>query len=451
MSIGTEHQNSRVSTQASATATASDLKGKGKEKEVDPPVHEDASDAEESGDDTRDDYPFERFPSPPRDESDATLPAVPNAAASLNPPLDPPLMTFTYPPPPPLANDPTWFAQMVAEVHRNRAHLNTQLGLAHAEASDALADVTLADIEQKAERDEMQKFLNRLAAVAGKNFVRKLIRSVHWALVNGDAALNEGSEDEHQDADDENSSRSDEGEVDQEDQEDDNLRGSAGESEEHPQDAEEDEYNDDGDSQKRSQSPSPSSPNWRRHSFHESLRSTANPQGTPETPPTNGRRKLPFQEILSQPSSPNSPQEDVDNTDDEYSGGGDASRGWTESPPAHESRKRQLEEEEESSSPETSPRKKIKLESQSPRTLVALPSRSVSAPEDNQDNAIGSDAADSDEEYDVENSLTIEHEPVLSAYSLHLYRLERNPYRVRQNSRGAPELYVPGRLAIDFP
>jgi len=52
----------------------------------------------------------------------------------------------------------------------------------------------------------------------------------------------------------------------------------------------------------------------------------------------------------------------------------------------------------------------------------------------------------------LENSLTLEGEPVLPRPYLHqLTRLEREPYRVRQNSQGEPELYAPGRLAMDLP
>ncbi|KAG1748181.1 hypothetical protein EDB19DRAFT_1684835 [Suillus lakei] len=235
MSINTEHQNP---TQATATSTTSDPKGKCKEKEADPPTTEHVSDGEESGEDTWADYPFERFPSPPGDESRNAR--VPNAATSLTTPLDPPLMAFTYPPPPPLANDPTWYAQMVAEVHRHRAHVNTELELARTEAAEALADATLAELELKAEREEMQNFLNRLASVAGKNFVRKLIRGVVEALEPGDDNLDD---EEQQDADDEDSNASDEGEVDQQDAGDEHLRSGASENEEGPQDAEDEEYN----------------------------------------------------------------------------------------------------------------------------------------------------------------------------------------------------------------
>jgi hypothetical protein len=121
----------------------------------------------------------------------------------------------------------------------------------------------------------------------------------------------------------------------------------------------------------------------------------------------------------------------------------------------YKSRKRPLEvEEEETNSPEDSPRKKFKETSQSPLKdikLCPVPMRCFYPPEEKQDNAIDQDH-DSDEEYEVEKSLTLEDEPELPRpYLPQLNRLERDPYRVRQNSQGEPELYVPGRLAIDLP
>lgn len=232
MSIDTDHQNP---TQLPATAATSDPKGKGKEKEVDPSAHEDKSDSGESAGDTWAEFPFERFPSPPGDKSSDAR--VPNATPSL----DPPLMDFTYPPPPHLANDPTWYAQMVADVHRNRAHVNTELKLARIEAAEALADVTLAEIELKAEMDRMQNFLNRVASVAGKNFVRKMIRKVQRSMKTGVHNLDDECGEELQDADYEDSSASDESEVHHQDAEEENFSGGAGETEEGAQDAKDEE------------------------------------------------------------------------------------------------------------------------------------------------------------------------------------------------------------------
>lgn len=223
MSIDTEHQSP-----TQPTATTSDLKGKGKE--VNPSAHEDMSDSEESGCDTWAEFPFEQFPSPPGDKSRNAR--VPNATASL----DPPLMEFTYPPPPPLTNDPSWYRQMVADVHRNRAHVKTQLELARTEAAEALADVTLAEIELKAERKQMQDFLNRMASVAGKNFVRKIIRKVLQSM-NGDDNLDDEFEEDLESEVYENSSASDEGEMHHQDAEEENFGGDDGEIEEGAQDA----------------------------------------------------------------------------------------------------------------------------------------------------------------------------------------------------------------------
>jgi hypothetical protein len=121
----------------------------------------------------------------------------------------------------------------------------------------------------------------------------------------------------------------------------------------------------------------------------------------------------------------------------------------------YKSRKRPLEveEEEETKNPEDSPRKKFKETPQSPpkeNNVFPFPMRCFYPPEKKQDNAIDQDN-DSEEEYEVEKSLTLEDEPVLRQwpYLPQLNRLERDPFRVRQNSHGEPELYVPGRLAID--
>ncbi|KAG2072530.1 hypothetical protein BDR04DRAFT_1141700, partial [Suillus decipiens] len=239
MSIDSKYQNP---TQTAATATTSDLKGKGKEKEVDPFVHEDISDFEESGGDTQAEYPFERFPLPPGDESHNGR--AQNATASL----DPPLMRFTYPPPLPLADDPTWHAQMVANVHRNRAHVNAELELAQTEAAKALADVTLAEIELKVEREKMQYFLNLMGSVAGKNFVRKMIRKVERSMKNANENLDDQYEEELPDSSDyEDSSGSDEDEVDHQDAEEEDLGEGARKSEEDPQDAEDEQCSRSGD------------------------------------------------------------------------------------------------------------------------------------------------------------------------------------------------------------
>jgi hypothetical protein len=108
----------------------------------------------------------------------------------------------------------------------------------------------------------------------------------------------------------------------------------------------------------------------------------------------------------------------------------------------YKSRKRPLEvEEEETNNPEDSPRKKFKETPQSPKDnkLFPFPMRCFYPPEKRQDNAIDQDH-DSEEEYEVEKSLTLEDEPVLPgpSYWPQLNRLES---RVRQNSQGEPELY----------
>ncbi|KAG2337253.1 hypothetical protein BDR05DRAFT_1063365 [Suillus weaverae] len=451
MSIDTKHQNLTL-----ATASTSDPKGEGKEKEVDPSAYEDMSDSEESGDDTWAEYPFEPFPSPPGDKSRTT--GAPNVVASL----DPPLITFTYPPPPHLANDPTWYAQMVADVHRNRAHVIAELELARTEAAEALADATLAELELKAERDQMQDFLNRLGSVAGKNFVLKMIRKVERSLKTGDESLEDESEEELQYPDDEelqypddeelqypddeDSNGSDEGEVDHQDVEED-FGGGSGESEEDSQDTEDEEYSRSGDDsyRERSEFPSasrPCSPYRPQQYLHESVSDdetnfweSSNPPPVDESPNSSLQGiSLPYQ-----PISPDWRCGDV--TDDPYSSDeDDTSRKWIDSSPTYRSRKRRLEVEEETNDPEDSPRKKFKETPPSPLKdvkLFPLPTRCFYPPENKQDNAIDQDH-DSDEEHEVENSRTLEHEPVLSTpYLPRLNLCERNPFvRVRQNSQG---------------
>ncbi|KAG2346146.1 hypothetical protein BDR05DRAFT_997678 [Suillus weaverae] len=425
MSIDTEHQNLPP-----ATASTSDPKGKGKEKEVDPSAYEDMSDSEESGDDTWAEYPFEPFPSPPGDKSRTTR--APNVVA----PLDPPLITFTYPPPPHLASDPTWYAQMVADVHRNRAHVNAELELARTEAAEALADATLAELELKAERDQMQDFLNRIGSVAGKNFVLKMIRKVERSLKTGDESLElqypddeelqypddeelqypddeelqypddeelqYPDDEEPQYPDDEDSNGSDEGEVDHQDVEED-FGGGSGDSEEGSQDAEDEEYSRSGDDsyRERSEFPSASRPcsPYRPEQYHHkfvrddgtTFWESSYPLLADESP--NSSYPLPADESphsfypLPADESPNSSLQGIslpyqpfspdwrcgDVTDDPYSSGeDDASRKWIDSSPTYRSRKRRLEVEEETNDPEDSPRKKFKETPPSPLKDVKL-------------------------------------------------------------------------------
>lgn len=201
----------------SGTTTISHANDRGKEKEVDPSPQ--LSHEHPETEDVWGQYPLESFPSPPPDEfcpeqrakdDDSTPSAVPNTDASLkfNPPLDPPLMALTYPPSSPLADDPKWYAKMFSEVHRHRQHLNGQLEIARREAVAALGQVTLAQIELSAEMDHMQNFLDRVALVAGKSFVKKLLSSVQYAMENGEDAADE-SDGDQQDADAEDSSDDD--------------------------------------------------------------------------------------------------------------------------------------------------------------------------------------------------------------------------------------------------
>ncbi|KAG0704094.1 hypothetical protein DFH29DRAFT_913616 [Suillus ampliporus] len=431
-----EHQNP-----TQARATTSDPKGKGKEKEVEPPVSDGWSDSEES-EHERGEYPLERFPSPPRDgsedESDATPATVPNAATSLNPPL----MAFTYPPPPALANDPTWFSQMVNDVHRQRNHLLEQLELARAEAAEALVEVTLAQCELKAEMKQMQNFLDRVAQVAGKNFVRKLIRDVNWAMEHGDDNAGHGEEYQQYVEDDGWSSDDDEREVDQQDAENEDSSGSVDGSEGDQHDADDELYSDDVESRWGFES---SPANIKR----EVLRSPdLSPNCVQQSPPANMKREV--------SGSPELSLKYLQHTDDEYSGGDAKSRGMAV---ANGSRKRRLEyedEDEEASYSDDSPRKKFKgdtvaepnpaspYRNESTGSEVATPASQYVWSEADEINA---ECNSDEEEYEVENSLTLELQPSLESLPRSSVRrlrvISRDPYRLRQNSRGEPELYIP--------
>ncbi|KAG1779121.1 hypothetical protein EV702DRAFT_1090374 [Suillus placidus] len=337
---------------------------------------------------------------------------------------------------------------MVADVHRNRAHVNAELELARTEAAEALADATLAELELKAERDQMQDFLNRLGSVAGKNFVLKIIRKVERSLKTGDESLEDESEEELQYPDHEDSNGSDEGEVDHQDVEE-YFGGGSGESEEGSQDAEDEEYSRSGDDsyRERSEFPSasrPCSPYCPQQCLHGSVSDGETNFWESSKPPPADESPNSSLQGISLPYQPISPDWRCgDVTDDPYSSDeDDTSRKWTDSSPAaYKSRKRRLEVEEETNDPEDSPRKKFKETPPSPLKdvkLFPLPTRCFYPPENKQDNAIDPDH-DSDEEYEVENSLTLEHAPVLATpYLPRLNLFERSPFRirVRQNSQG---------------
>jgi hypothetical protein len=141
-------------------------------------------------------------------------------------------------------------------------------------------------------------------------------------------------------------------------------------------------------------------------------------------------------------------------------------RGSSQSPSpisedSNRKRPREEDEDEEASSPNTSPRKKFKGDNfaeSSPLSTRhyasagsddddAPSSQHVWCPEDDEVDP----EPNSEEEYEVEDSLLlVESEPVtppLAGPSVprSLVEVSRDPYRLRQNSRGEPELYIPGR------
>ncbi|KAG2353026.1 hypothetical protein BDR07DRAFT_1383631 [Suillus spraguei] len=429
----TEHQNPA---QTTATASTSDPKGRGKQKEVNPSAREDMSGPEESMGDTESKYPFEQFPLPPEDKSRNAH--VPNTIPSL----DPPLMDFRYPPPPPLVNDRTRYTQMVADVHRNHTHVNTQLDRPQTDADEALVDVTLAEIELKAERDNMQELLNRMGSVTGKNVVRKMIRRVERSLKTAHEKPDNNYEEDRRDSSDyEDSSSSDEDEVDHQDPEEEDFGAMTARVRRARK------------TQKMNNITTAATMVLAKGlSFHRraaalavwtvlnsasmSLSVKAKPifgTESSELPPADESPHSSPQVIGYQLNRPDWCQGDI--TDDEYSSGEEeTSRKWTDLSPAHKSHKRHLEfkEDKENNSPEDSPRKKYKETPPLPLKdvkLFSIPTRCFFPPEDQPVDQEQHD--DSDEENEVENSLTLEHGPVPPwPYLPQLNRLERDPYRI---------------------
>lgn len=136
-----------------------------------------------------DKWPLEYFPPPPIDghwmsKNGARIvnkiPPKPTGLPPLpSPTLRPPVMSFSYPPLAPLReDDPAWLPKMAADVERQRKHVETQLALAHAEATSAFAEVTLAHSELENQMGLMQKFLDHVAHIAGNGFVRRMLRDV---------------------------------------------------------------------------------------------------------------------------------------------------------------------------------------------------------------------------------------------------------------------------------
>lgn len=136
-------------------------------------------------------WPFEHFPPPPLDgywipksappPPSRFPPPLPNVPSNST--LDPPIMALTYPPPPPLTvKDPTWLDQMLADVMRQRSHLEMCLSEAQADVANAYVEAGLADAELEEERTNMQAFLNMVAKVAGGGFVRRMLEDVEHSV-----------------------------------------------------------------------------------------------------------------------------------------------------------------------------------------------------------------------------------------------------------------------------
>lgn len=61
---------------------------------------------------------------------------------------------------------------------RQRSHLEMCLSEAYADVTNAYAEAGLADAELEEERAMMQAFLDVVASVAGKGFVRRMLEDV---------------------------------------------------------------------------------------------------------------------------------------------------------------------------------------------------------------------------------------------------------------------------------
>ncbi|KIK19464.1 hypothetical protein PISMIDRAFT_683116 [Pisolithus microcarpus 441] len=166
-------------------ATTSGSKPEQQQKQHEPPAREKDLGASQ--------WPLEYFPPPPDDghwvpktggKPVNKIPAKPTGVPPPpSPTLQPPVMQLTYPPPPPFtADDPKWLPEMVGDVQRQRNHLQSQLALAHAEASSALVEATLVQGELQCEIGLMQTFLNHVAYIAGNGFVRRLLSDVDGVI-----------------------------------------------------------------------------------------------------------------------------------------------------------------------------------------------------------------------------------------------------------------------------
>ena len=166
----------------------------------------------ESEDSGADRWPLRHFPPPPEDghwmpKSGGNLvnkipPKLTGLPPSPSATFHPPLISLTYPPPPPLCDDPAWLPQMVKDVQRQRGHVEMQLELAQAEAASALVEATLAHAELEKETGLMQTFLNRVAYIAGSGFLRRLLSDVDdilaFRLHPDDEQDSDGSHDEEE-------------------------------------------------------------------------------------------------------------------------------------------------------------------------------------------------------------------------------------------------------------
>ncbi|KAI6127114.1 hypothetical protein F5141DRAFT_1085610 [Pisolithus sp. B1] len=176
-----DRSSGRKTPRTTPRATTSRSKPEPHQKQHEPPIREKDLGASQ--------WPLEYFPPPPDDghwvpkTGGKPVNKIPAKPTGLPPPpsptLQPPVMQLTYPPPPPFTeDDPTWFPEMVNNVQRQRNHLQSQLALAHAEASSALVEATLVQAELQREIGLMQTFLNHVAYIAGNGFVRRLLSDV---------------------------------------------------------------------------------------------------------------------------------------------------------------------------------------------------------------------------------------------------------------------------------
>jgi hypothetical protein len=147
-------------------------------------------------------FPMERYPSPIDYYSDDD---DPDLSPLLNTPPSPPPPCFTYPPPD--ISDPNWFMNMFFNLKQKRSRLLLELEDARADATAALAEVTIAQDELNEEFTKGQAVLDMVTQMVGPDLVRKILRHAHNKVWYGsdfdsDSSSSSGDDESHHSDDD---------------------------------------------------------------------------------------------------------------------------------------------------------------------------------------------------------------------------------------------------------